>query len=360
MTDQKPPSHSPDAAKGKPEGQSTGKAAKTTSAIASGRSGSSANPASIPAKGPARHLRSGRNIVPAETIAGNALVFVIAIMTFLACLTLGAVSMISASASKWQSDISREVTIQIKPADGRVMDDAIRAASKIALSFDGVSKVTALNDAATARLLEPWLGSGLKLDELPVPRLLMVSISEGARPDFVSMRERIEAEVPGASLDDHRAWVDRLTTMALTMVAVGTSVFLLMLAATVTTVIFATRGAMAGNRDVVDVLHFVGADSRFVSSQFQRHFLVLGFKGALIGGIGSIVLYFVLGLWSSFAVATPEGDQINALFGSFTPGWVGYFGMICVVLLVAFLTAITSRLAVHRQIQILQDYNRSA
>ncbi|MEM9278133.1 MAG: ABC transporter permease [Pseudomonadota bacterium] len=309
---------------------------------------------------PAKPLKSGQNIVPGETIASTALVFVIAIMAFLACLTLGAVAMINSSASKWQSDISREVTIQIKPADGREMDDAIRAASRIALSFDGVSRVTALNDAATARLLEPWLGSGLELNELPVPRLLTVTIAEGANPDFSAMRQRVEAEVPGASLDDHRAWVDRLTTMAVTMVTIGISVFLLMMAATVTTVIFATRGAMAGNRDVVEVLHFVGADSSFISSQFQKHFLLLGLKGALVGTVSAIILFLLLGLWSSFSVATPEGDQISALFGSFSPGWLGYFGMFLVTVLVAGLTALTSRWTVHRQIQILQDYKRLA
>ena len=312
-----------------------------------------------PSGGPKRSLRSGKRIVPSETIAGTTLMFVIAIMAFLACLTLGAVAMIDGTASRWQSDISREVTIQIKPADGRVMDDAVRAAGRIALEFEGVSRVTALNDAAAARLLEPWLGTGLKLEELPVPKLLMVSIADGASPDFDAMRTRIENEIPGASLDDHRAWINRLTTMAGTMVAVGMTVFLLVMAATVTTVVFATRGAMAGNREVVEVLHFVGADGRFISRQFQHHFLRLGFKGAISGGAGAIVLFILLGLWTSVSVATPEGDQVAALFGTFSPGWAGYLGMGAVILLVAFLTGYTSSWTVARHLQTLQDYRRA-
>ena len=109
-----------------------------------------------------RKIRSGKNIVPRETISGTALIFVISIMAFLACLTLGAVSMINTSASKWQSDISREVTIQIKPSDKLEMDKAVREASRIALQFAGVSQVTAMNDRETTQLLEPWLGSGLE------------------------------------------------------------------------------------------------------------------------------------------------------------------------------------------------------
>lgn len=312
----------------------------------------------IPKRQP-KPLRSGQSIVPRETVAGTALVFVIAIMTFLACLTLGAVSMVKDSAAKWQNDISREVTIQIRPFDDLEMEQAIKDASQIALAFDGVSKVVALNDKETARLLEPWLGAGLQLDELPVPRLLTVTLNDGKRPDFEEMRKQLEEKVPGSTLDDHRTWVDRLTTMALTMVAIGTSVFLLMMAATITTVIFATRGAMAGNKDVVDVLHFVGADSRFISREFQNHFLIMGLKGATCGAVGAIILFILLGLWSSSSLATPEGDQISALFGTFSLSWSGYFWMIVVLIMVAFLTALTSSITVRRQVNNLQNYRKN-
>ena len=281
-------------------------------------------------------------------------------MAFLACLTFGAVSLVNSSAAKWQSDISREVTIQIRPSDQLAMEDAMRQASRIALTFEGVAKVVTLDDEATVRLLEPWLGSGLKLEELPVPRLLTVSLEDHAKPDFTAMRARLENEVPGASLDDHRTWVDRLTTMAWTMVAVGTAIFTLVMAATVTTVIFATRGAMAGNKDVVEVLHFVGADGKFIAREFQRHFLFLGLKGAAYGAIVAMMLFFLLGIWSSSAQATPEGDQISALFGTFSLNWTGYAGMFGVLLLVAFLTAITSSWTVRRQVNSLQDYRKSS
>ena len=115
---------------------------------------------------------------------------------------------------------------------------------------------------------------------------------------------------------------------------------------------------MAGNHDVVEVLHFVGADSRFISGQFQRHFLVLGLKGAAAGAIGAIGLFVVLSIWSSTSLATPEGDQISALFGTFSLSWTGYLGMVVVLFLVAILTAMTSRWTVHRQVQSLQTYKK--
>lgn len=306
-----------------------------------------------------KRLHSGSKIVPTETISGQALMFVIAIMAFLACLTLGSVTIINQTASEWQGDISREVTIQIRPFDNVEMSTAIRDASKIALNYEGVSKVTVLNDDATAKLLEPWLGTGLNIEELPLPRLLTVIIDRDKKPDFISMREELLAKVPGSSLDDHRNWVDRLNSMAWAMVMVGVSILVLVMVATVLIVVFATRGAMAGNRDVVEVLHFVGADAGFISNEFQQHFLKLGLKGAASGAALAAMLFVGLGLWSGANDATPQGDQIKALFGTFSLGWTGYAGIVIVLILIAILTALTTRFTVQRYVNTLYSYNDS-
>src|SRR6202158_1434094 len=82
---------------------------------------------------PAR-ARNMSPIVPRASIAGRALVAVVAIMTFLASMTTGAVLLVSASAAEWQSEVATEITIQVRPAPGRDIDrdaaavaDAIRA-----------------------------------------------------------------------------------------------------------------------------------------------------------------------------------------------------------------------------------------
>ncbi len=295
-------------------------------------------------------LKSGNSIVPPENIAGSTLSMVIGIMAFLASLTLGGVIMVNQVATGWQTDISREITIQIKPSDKTEMDQAIRDASALVLSFEGVSKVTVLDKEANTRLLEPWLGSGLDLAELPIPRILTVTLEEGRHPDFVAMRERLMAEVPGSSLDDHRAWVDRLTNMAFATVMIGVAIFSLVMIATILTVVFATRGAMASNREVVEVLHFVGADNTYIAGQFQKHFLVLGLRGAVVGAATAVLLFYALSWWSSNSIATPEGDQISALFGTFAIGMAGYLGIFMVLFIIAVLTAITSRITVHRYV----------
>lgn len=309
-------------------------------------------PAGQPAqqKLPQMRIRPMAPILPKSNIQGNALIVVIAIMAFLACLTLGAVSMVRATAATWQSQISREITIQIKPEDGLDMNAALNKARNLALGFAGTREGTIMDDAATSRLLEPWLGSGLDLSELPVPRLVIITIDESNPPDFEAMRAMLKTEIPQAFLDDHRTWVDRLVSMAHTTVMIGIGVLILVFTAMVLTVVFATRGALSGNRHIVEVLHFVGAESSFVAREFQKHFLKISLKGSGAGSAAAAAVYLVAGFWQSRSIATPQSDQASALFGTFSVGMDGYFGILGTMVIIALLTTITARMTVIRTI----------
>jgi cell division transport system permease protein len=286
------------------------------------------------------------SIVPEGNLAGNALVFVIAIMTFLASLTVGAVSIVQDTATTWQSQISREATIQIKPAEDFDIEAALDGAREIAIGFSGVRDARVVGIEDTKLLLEPWLGTGFDIESLPVPRLVIVTIDPASPPDFDAMRKSVSGKIPNASVDDHRNWVDRLVKMARTMVVLGIGVLALVLAATALAVVFATRGAMSGNGHIIEVLHFVGAEPGFIAKEFRNRFLVNGVRGALTGGFAALLVFFLVGIWSSFNLTTPEGNQANALFGQFSIPMEGYIGVLAIVALVAVLTAETTRLTV--------------
>jgi cell division transport system permease protein len=287
-------------------------------------------------------------IVPQDSIGGRALVAVVAIMTFLASLTTGAVLLVRASAGEWQSEVAREVTVQVRPASGRVLDDEVQKAAEIARGFPGIASVRPYTREESARLLEPWLGSGLALEDLPVPRVIVLKLASGAETNMPALRRALAERVPGASLDDHRGWIDRMRAMAGTAVVGGIVVLLLVLTATVLSVTFATRGAMAANRPIVEVLHFIGARDSFIAGQFQRHFLALGLKGGVIGGGAAILLFALAGFVTNWFLGTAEADQVAALFGTFSIGMEGYVILVLQILLVSAVTAGASRHTVHR------------
>jgi cell division transport system permease protein len=286
--------------------------------------------------------------VPRNSISGRALVAVVAIMTFLVSLTTGAAILVTKAAGDWQSDISREMTIQIMPAPGRDLDTSVNRAVAIARAVSGVTEVRPYSKEESMKLLEPWLGSGISLSELPVPRLIVVKIAAEATPDLGQLRRVLADQVPGAVVDDHRGWIDRMRAMAGTAIAVGVCILILMFAATVLSVAFATRGAMATNKAVIEVLHFVGAKNGFIAQHFQHHFLVLGLQGGAIGGGAAIVVFLAATAIGHWLVG---GDQGSVLFGSFSIGLAGYAAVLGQVVLIAVVTAWTSRHTVNSTLE---------
>ena len=299
-------------------------------------------------------MRAEASIVPADSISGRALLAVIAIMTFLAALTLGAVVLVRSTAGEWQSAVAREVTVQVRPSAERNTDADVRKAAALASATPGVAGVRPYSKEESGRLLEPWLGSGLALDELPVPRLIVVRIAPGETPDLASLRKQLAEQVPGATLDDHRGWVDRMRAMARSAVAAGLAILALVLAATMLSVMFATRGAMSTNRQIIEVLHVVGAKQSFIAGEFQRHFLLLGLKGGAMGGAAAMALFALAGFMSDWFKGSPGESQAGALFGNLSLGPEGYGAMIGLVVLVAAVTAGTSRLTVHRTLRSME------
>jgi cell division transport system permease protein len=291
---------------------------------------------------PAR-ARNLSPIVPRASISGRALVAVVAIMTFLASVTTGAVLLVSASATDWQAEVSSEITVQVRPHAWRDIDKDVAAVADAVRGQPGIIDIRAFTKDESAKLLEPWLGTGLSLDDLPVPRVIIARAQPGTAPDLAALRTRVAQVSPTASVDDHRAWIDRMRSMSNATVLAGIGILVLVIVATIISVSFATRGAMAANRPIVEVLHFVGAGDRYIANRFQRHFLRLGLEGGLIGGgIAMLVFGFSESIAGWFS-GTPVGDQFAALLGTFSLRPSGYLVLSLQALLIGGITAWASR-----------------
>ena len=291
---------------------------------------------------PAR-ARNMSPIVPRASIHGRALVAVVAIMTFLASMTTGTVLLVSASAAEWQSDVASEITIQVRPQTGRDLDRDTAAVTEAMRAQPGIVEVKPFSKDESGKLLEPWLGTGLSMDDLPVPRMIIARVQPGTPLDLGALRARVTQVAPSASVDDHRAWIERMRSMTNATVLAGLGILALVIIATIISVSFATRGAMAANRPIVEVLHFVGAGDRYIANHFLRHFLRLGLEGGVIGGgVAMLVFGFSESIAGWFS-GTPVGDQFAALLGTFSLRPSGYIVLAVQAVLIGAITAVAAR-----------------
>jgi cell division transport system permease protein len=145
-----------------------------------------------------------------------------------------------------------------------------------------------------------------------------------------------------------------MRVMSRMIVAGATAVLALVMIATVLSVTFATRGAMATNRQVIEVLNFIGARNNFIAGHFQRHFLLLGLKGGAIGGGLALLLFALVDVGNGWLLSSAAGAQLAALFGTFSIGLAGYGAVLAQIVLTSLVTAATSRHTVNRTLETVQ------
>ncbi|HUU25799.1 MAG TPA: ABC transporter permease [Methyloceanibacter sp.] len=311
-------------------------------------------PARLAAYLPRRFQAKSAQIIPSASIAGNALTMVIAIMTFLACLTAGGVYMVNQSANAWVDDIASEITIELDPINTADIEKKMTLVSLFLAKQKGVTRIKPLSADDSAKLLEPWLGSTAALSALPIPRLIAVEIDRSSPPDIDLIRNALNQNFEGVTLDDHRRWQSEIRLLTRSTALGGISVLGLVAAATIAIIVSATRSAMASNRAVIEVLHFVGANERFISSEFERHFLGLGVRAGLVGALAAAITFMLLPvLMHLLGGGAVTEAETRRLLGSGELDFGGYLLLVAVVFVVAALCMITSRFGV---IRVLRSY----
>ena len=239
-------------------------------------------------------------LMPPDSASGTTLHTIVAVMSFLACLTLGAVLTLSRMASEWTEGLSGSVTVQLLPSQQIGGEDQLSDALRITRAWPGIFAARALSREEAMGLIEPWLGEGNVLADLPVPQLIEVTLTPGRVIDLHGLSKSLKENVPGATLDDHQRWNRELAAFAASSEAVGWAVLLLITLATFAIVIFATQAGLQAHREIVEVVHMIGARDVFIAGEFQRHFMWLGLRGGLIGlALAMVTLFSISLMWNS-------------------------------------------------------------
>jgi cell division transport system permease protein len=300
-------------------------------------------------KSQARKLKATAPVVPPGSVTGRSLTLVIAIMCFLACLTAGAVWMIKQSADAWLKDISSEVTVQVEPKEKGDIEKSVKDVAAYLERQPGIRSAKPLSLDESASLLEPWLGSTEALKALPVPRLIAIEIDRIEPPDLATVNAALQKDFKGVTLDDHRRWQQQIRAVTGSFALGGIAIFLLVAAATTAVIVSATKSAMASNRDIVEVLHFVGATDKFIAREFERHFLRLGIKSGIVGALLAMLVFLTMpAIMEMLGGGAISAVEMQRLIGTGSLDAAGYVVLGLVVVIIAGLCMVTSRVGVYR------------
>jgi len=235
-------------------------------------------------------------LLPEADARDGALLFVVAVLCFLACLTALGVIASDRAARGWIGQLGGEATVIVRPRSGETPDAAAARAAEALAGTPGVAEARALEPAKAYDLIRPWLGDIGDLEDLPVPRLVTVTLDEKAPADAARLAAALKAQDVDGSVDDHSLWIGGVKRSASLARGLGAGVFLLIGAAAAAVVAFATRAGLAARRDVVEVLHLSGASGAFIARLFQVRFARMAAMGGLAGAVAAALVGAVLRL----------------------------------------------------------------
>ena len=229
-------------------------------------------------------------LLPPRDARDGALVFVVAVLCFLACLTAFAALAANRAAQGWTAQLSGSATVVVRARANETPDSAAARAAETLAGVRGVVEAQALPREKAEALLEPWIGKEALVDDLPTPRLVTLDLDPKAPPTAAVLERALGAAGLDATVDDHSRWIADIERAADLARLTALGVFVLIAAATAAVIAFATRAGLAARREVIEVLHFSGAEARFIAGLFQGRFASMGALAGLLGGAGAVII----------------------------------------------------------------------
>jgi cell division transport system permease protein len=234
-------------------------------------------------------------------------------MAFLAVFAVALSLATGRLAERWGAELARTATLRIS-APAAEMDAQVAAALRVLGQTPGVARARALTDDENRALLEPWLGPDVPVESLPLPGLVEI-VADEAGFDAQGLRARLQAEAPGAVLDDHTRWRAPLVEAAGRLRTLGLVAVLLIAGATAAMITLAAQAALAANAQVIRVLRLVGARDGTIARAFVRRFTLRALGGAAIGTAAGVLAILML------PSADPAGGFLTGL-GFQGAGWL--------------------------------------
>ena len=144
--------------------------------------------------------------------------WLIAFMVYLAALSLTSAMVMQKVVQRWDRGLSSELTIEI-PAAGPEASEAeiagrINRITQVLSQTPGIRTIEPYGPERVSGLLEPWLGTALSDENLPLPSLVAVTIDPTAAPDLDALAAALDQTVPGTFVDDHQRWLGGLLRLA--------------------------------------------------------------------------------------------------------------------------------------------------
>ena len=247
--------------------------------------------------------------------------FITAFMVFLACITFATALTGKYLANDWDKKISKNITIQVLPDmknknTNKEIEERIKNITEILKQTPGIKSSYAMSMNETIKLLKPWLGEiGEDKLDIPLPRIISVEVSEIIPLNIRALTDEIKNYSNLITIENYESWMNDFTNTISAIQTLLGLIVILILATTGITIAHTTKSGLIVNKNVIEIMHMVGAHNSYISKQFSTQMMKLSISGGIIGYIISCLTIYTI---QQFAIEINGGIISNITFSNKT------------------------------------------
>lgn len=221
--------------------------------------------------------------------------WIMASMIYLALLAILFSIVSTLSFDKWSNATRDLVTIHVpNPTKGTGSDDGVTRIDetlKILRAFPDIESVTILEKNDIERLINPLIEKDI-LKNILLPALIEIRLKRNeVLPDLNNALKNLS---PDIFIEDHVELFSPDAKTFLEAKKLFSGIVSLTLFVAMISVIFTVHSGLAINREIIHVMHLIGAKNSFIARTFQKHVLKVLSISSVFATLLAIGTFFIL------------------------------------------------------------------
>ena len=220
------------------------------------------------------------------------LLWIFTFVVYLTILALTTVLILENALNRWNINDSSSLTIQLTPAQDIVNEGQVGKAKRILEEIEGIKDIYILSKSENLALIEPWIGTESIPSNLPLPRLIDIRLENGSELSAETLLLKLQDSISNVRVVDSKQWFNNVIDISQSAKYLAVTIIILIGLTAAVTVYFTTRMGMSIHKNIIELLHLIGAEDNYLAAQFQKQAILLGFRGSILGCIFSAVTLY--------------------------------------------------------------------
>lgn len=202
------------------------------------------------------------------------------------------------SFENWRIVTSDLITLQIPEPEVKVEKSKgttrVVEVLRVLRTIPSIKNINILEMEDIRNLVNPWIEAEA-LGNIPLPALIEIKIKN--KTVLAKLKQSLPKIVPGIVFEDHKKLFSTGLKSLQSIEQVFLIIFILVTTVAIVSVVFVVLAGLSINKEVIAVMHLIGAENSFIAKKFQKHIFIISAVATAIGAFLAFISVIAMEKW---------------------------------------------------------------